>query len=99
MSAGSLQEPHSQPTAWKWAKEMKDGQGDAGPSPAGGNGGGEGLDPGEQLLLELIALGGARAARTGVPLPRKHAITGPLSREKEASVFILCTKKQLFYYR
>lgn len=55
---GSPQEPHLQPAAWKWAKGMKDDWGDAGPSLACGSGGGEGPDPGEQLLLELIAPGG-----------------------------------------
>lgn len=55
-----------------------------------------GLDPGEQLLLEFSG------TEQGLPGLGSHclqrqALTSPLSRGKEASVFILCREKLLFH--
>lgn len=87
----SPQEPCPQPTLWKWDRGMKDSRGNADPAGAG-----MGPDPGEQLLLELSG------TEQGLPGLGSHClqrqpITSPLSRGKEASVFILCRKKLLFH--
>lgn len=73
---------------------MKDSRGNA--DPRLWEQGGVGPDPGEQLLLELSG------TEQGLPGLGSHClhrqpITSPLSRGKEASVFIWCRKKLLFH--
>lgn len=51
------------------------------------------MDPGEQRLLELTG------TEQGFHCLQRHAISSPLSRGKEAAVFIWCRKKLLFHHR
>lgn len=76
---------------------MKDGWGDAGPSPARGSGGGEGPDPGEQRLLELIALGGNRGCWNWRPTTQRDTPSPIPYLGERKLLYLFCVGKSCFF--